>query len=376
METHLLRQLVWRRLPYLLSLTIAACGGGAGEIKSAQTAAESTAAPPASAGTNTPDTASPAIPDSTATSSTTAPDAPAQTMPPSNPVSESPTTPVAIPDAISISANVFGSPLTISMQKRFASAIASLRFRGQEYINTADHGRLMQSASSFDHYGECYNPTEAGSRDDGSKTTTTSVLLHASAGERWLETETDMAFWLAPGTDYGQTCGERTDTRQAVNTSRTGHHVLAKRVVLSAGGMDNVIGYFVQFNVPEYHSSAVFEAATVYTPKSFSKRLVFDPSSSTVSASVPFGEQSLPVILSTTDNQHAIGLFSPDLPRNGVGYGTFSFLDTNKINCVFRENGIQPGAYRYRCFFVVGSLVEVMQTIGALDAARASIGWQ
>lgn len=276
----------------------------------------------------------------------------------------------------SISAEVFGSTLTLSTQRRFASAIASLRFRGKEYLDTADHGRLMQSASSFDRYGECYNPTEAGSRDDGNRNTTTSRLLSMKSGDRWLETEVDMAFWLAPGTDYGHSCGERSDARRAINASLTGRYVLAKRVAIGAAGHDNVIGYYAEFKVPEKRSSATFEAATAYTPKSFIQRLVYDPANDTLSSTRHFGEQSLPVILATADRQHAIALFSPDLPRDGVGYGTFEFPDTNKINCVFREKDIQPGAYRYRCFFVVGSVTEVTQTLQVLQAARSELGWR
>ena len=63
----------------------------------------------------------------------------------------------------SISAKVYGSQLTISTSARLAGAIGSLTWNGIEFINQDDHGRELQSASSFDGLGECFNPTEAGS---------------------------------------------------------------------------------------------------------------------------------------------------------------------------------------------------------------------
>ncbi|MDB5036802.1 MAG: hypothetical protein JWQ35_330 [Bacteriovoracaceae bacterium] len=62
----------------------------------------------------------------------------------------------------SISGTVFGLPMTIRTSNQFAGAIYSLTWAGKEFINHDDHGRELQSAISFDGYGECLNPTEAG----------------------------------------------------------------------------------------------------------------------------------------------------------------------------------------------------------------------
>ncbi|MFM9061891.1 MAG: hypothetical protein ACKOOI_02475, partial [Pirellula sp.] len=73
----------------------------------------------------------------------------------------------------SISIQVEGDPLTITTTSRLAGAVHSIRWKGKEFIDSADHGRQLQSACSFDamsdepFWAERYNPTEAGSRRDG-----------------------------------------------------------------------------------------------------------------------------------------------------------------------------------------------------------------
>jgi hypothetical protein len=62
---------------------------------------------------------------------------------------------------------------------RVAGAIDYLAWNGMQFINAADHGRELQYAIS-NQYGECYNPTEAGSMNDGAGPTTSSVLLGAN----------------------------------------------------------------------------------------------------------------------------------------------------------------------------------------------------
>ena len=63
------------------------------------------------------------------------------------------------------------SEIVITTTSRLAGAIHSLTWNGREFIDSADHGRQLQSASNFDAgsriTGETYNPTEAGSRFDG-----------------------------------------------------------------------------------------------------------------------------------------------------------------------------------------------------------------
>jgi hypothetical protein len=274
---------------------------------------------------------------------------------------------------IKIEGRALGSTISIGTSARFAGSVTSLIFRGKQFVDTRDHGREWQSASSFDGFGECFNPTEAGSRTDGDKETTSSKLLATKSGPNWLATSTDMAFWLPPGFDYGHQCGMSPTATHAVNTTLTGRHILDKRIQIGDEGQPNVISDHVTYTVPEAHGSGTFEAATVYTPIDFSKRYVLNLASGSVEPTTIIGEQDQPVILATADGNYAIGFYSPLLPQLPArGYGSFTFPNTNKINCVFREKPIAAGQkFNYVCDIVVGSLAEVKASILQLNSHHA-----
>jgi hypothetical protein len=262
------------------------------------------------------------------------------------------------------------STIRLETSARFGGSVASIVFRGKQFVDVHDHGRELQSASSFDAFGECFNPTEAGSRADGDLQTTSSKLLAAKSGPNWIETETDMAFWLPPNFDYGHECGTSPGTTRAVNKTLTGGHILNKRIELGEGGIANVIGDHVTYTVPEAHQSGTFEAATLYTPSDFSKRYVLNFATGNVEPTSVIGEQQYPVILATADGKYAVGEFSPSRPQ--PGYGTFTFPNTNKLNCVYREKSIAARQkFSYLCEFVVGTLDEVKATILVLNSRAA-----
>ena len=267
-----------------------------------------------------------------------------------------------------------GSPLVIKTSSRFAGAIYSLTWKGQEFIDDQDHGRLLQSASSFDGVAECFNPTEAGSSSDGNKATSTSRLLAITHTAGDLATATQMAFWLAPGDSDGTHC------LRAVNNATVSNHLLLKNVHIGFSGMPNVIEYRVAFHTPadEQHTKAQFEALTGYMPGKFSRFWTYDGATlKDLPASAGFtaqgvkkgGQQELPVITGTPDGKYAIGIYSPDLPQAGRtgGYGRAHFLKGNAIsvakwNFVFRyeDAQVRPGqAYGFRMYVVVGSVPQV-----------------
>lgn len=286
------------------------------------------------------------------------------------------------PQVIQINRTVLGSDLRIQAHSNFAYAIFSLQFRGQEFINYTDHGRELQSASSFDDLGECFNPTEAGSRDDGGiESPGTSEALGYYAVGNTLATKTNMAFWLHAGQPYNDQpqCGNRKDLHRALNTADRGGHIFEKNVTIGFAGIENVIDYNVTYHVPESHQKATFEALTGYMPPEFDHFFTYDPNSKsllqimTASQPIPDGEQPLPLILATENSQSAMGVYSPELPQAsvaGAGYGHFSFIgNTNKWNCVFREQNLPANStYKYRCFVIVGTLAEVQAGMDRLHA--------
>ena len=240
--------------------------------------------------------------------------------------------------------------LTLKTCAHDAGAVCSVKLRGVEYIDDYDHGRQLQSASSFAGYGEAYNPTEAGSEQDGvNPSPSTSKLIASWQTSNTLATYTQMAFWKPVGWQF------------------ISQHTLNKRVYVMP---DNVIEYSVQFNVPagEQHESATFEVLTGYMPPQFSSFWTYNPVTQSIGAlSDGPGEQNLPVILSTPDGQHAMGVWSSELPQalwSHVGYGRWRFVPEQvvKWNAVYRFAN-PSGSYHFRIYVFAGTMGEVVENM-------------
>lgn len=280
-----------------------------------------------------------------------------------------------------IRARAGDSEIVITTAARLAGAIHSLTWNGREFVNSADHGRQIQSASNFDAGSpftpETFNPTEAGSVVDGAGSKSSSRLLHLIAKGRELQTTNQMAFWLAPD---GQSQGH-----PAKNTTVLSDHLLTKRVHIGYRHLPQVIQYDVTFGVPvgEKHHHAQFEAVTGYMPIEFETFWKFNPQSGELEPlSDGPGEQPQPVVLATPDGSHAMGVFSPDQPSHGfenAGYGRFRFPGAKvvKWNCVFRMrdaiNGIASRDYSFRNFIAVGDLATVKASLIELHREFARV---
>ena len=267
--------------------------------------------------------------------------------------------------------------IVIHTTSRLAGAIDSLTWNGQAFIDSFDHGRQLQSASNFDAgsplTNETFNPTEAGSRHDGTGPMSTSQLLRLVVDADRLQTESRMAFWLRPG--------ERSGPHLAKNTTLLSNHGLRKDVRIGLPDLPHVIDYRVVFTVPagERHTQAVFEALTGYMPPEFSRFLAFDPQAR---RAVPLddgpGEQRWPVIFTLPSGSHAMGIVSPERLGPGwspPGYGRFRFERERvvKWNCVFRlhaPTGVPSGEYPFRMFVIVGTLDDVTRSMARLLSER------
>lgn len=282
---------------------------------------------------------------------------------------------IPIPNGDSVIRGKAGnSEIVITTTARLAGAIHSLTWNGKEFIDSADHGRQLQSASNLDcgrkpYHSETFNPTEAGSRFDGAGKNSSSKLLRLRAEGNLLESTTQMTFWLKPG--------EKSDGHPALNDKVLSDHLIGKKVRIGYKTFPHAIEYEATFTVPkgEGHTYAQFEALTGYMPAEFSRFWKFHPETGELEelGDGP-GEIGIPVVLATPNGTHAMGVFSPDQPSVGfekAGYGRFRFKEEKvvKWNCVFRvrdPKGIAPGEYKYRCFAIVGSLDDVKATLRGL----------
>ena len=285
----------------------------------------------------------------------------------------------AMPDKMpsgdrAIGAPFGGSVILINTTSRFAGAISSVTWKGKEFIDRADHGRLLQSASSFDNSPtappETFNPTEAGSMRDGAGPRSTSRLLEIRSSPGELHTRTQMAFWLTPA--------DRSAGVPARNTAALSGHLLAKQVRIGVPGSPNVLDYTVTFTVPagEPHATAQFEALTGYMPAEFARVWHLNPATRKLEPLTDGpGEQRDPVALSTDDGKYAMGIIAPDPAPAGSAvpsYGRFRFAAEKvvKWNCVFRvrptDGALPPGEYRYRMLVPVGTLADVEAALAKL----------
>lgn len=286
---------------------------------------------------------------------------------------------VAAPPSVSgdavIQAPAGGSEIVITTTSRLAGAIHSVQWNGREFIDSLDHGRQLQSASNLDvegtFFNETFNPTEAGCERDMDGATSTSRLLWLSAAGPELGTVTQMAFWLRPGQQSGG--------HPARNTTALSDHLLQKQVRIGVPGFEHAIRYEVTFTVPagERHTRATFEALTGYMPAEFHTFHALGDDDALIPLSDGPGEQSLPVVLSTADGGHAMGVWSPDSTHTTGGpasYGRFWFEQArvSKWNCVFRERGrdgaqfLDAGNYRYLMWVAVGTREQVRETLVGL----------
>nr|WRX36716.1 hypothetical protein [uncultured bacterium] len=279
-----------------------------------------------------------------------------------------------------------GKPVEITADTdRFAGAISSIVWNGKEFIDSHDHGRELQSASNHGILGtpycnEGYNPTEAGSRENGVGSTSSSVLNSSSVVGNTLSTESQLAFWLRPGQSNPEPC-------IAYSTGVLSEITLSKEVALGVFGVSNLIRHDVTFKMPgsidyTYHQ---FEALTGYMPAEFSVFRTWNPKTGGLRPlSDGPGEQPLPVIFSTPDDQFAMGIFSFNLPQDAypsAGFGRFDFPTANasgpgsgvvKWNAVYRYGTpnsttiIQETSYSFRQYVAFGTLQDVTEAFSAI----------
>jgi hypothetical protein len=285
--------------------------------------------------------------------------------------------PVVSGDSV-IRAPAGDSEIVIKTASRMAGAIESLQWGGKEFINDSDHGRELQTcwngnAGREPIADETFNPTEAGSLDDGSGATSSSLLLGIQAHGNHLETLSQPAFWLSPT--------ETSGGRPARNKIVLSDDRLHKLVVIGYKNLPHAIDYLVTVSLAaeDRNTRCVIEALTGYMPPEFEVFQVFDPKTGKFGpVDDGPGEQALPLVFSTADGKYAMGVYSPEAeaPRDGHGYtgptyGRWRMKEFSvvKWNCVFRLQNPAglSGDFNCHVFVAVGSLEDVRTTVAALQ---------
>lgn len=271
-----------------------------------------------------------------------------------------------------------GERVRMAFDPWFGGAASQLHFRGMQFINASDHGRLVQSALSLDGWGECLNPTEAGSVNDGRQRRTTSRLLGSEVRNGVWHSRTQMAYWIAPGDPHQvnpsdlrvhrepQPCSPdpaRRHVTSARNSLRLSDVVLDKHISV-AGPARDLLRFSVAFELKRGHEQVMFEALTAYLEPRFDRFYELDGSGRLVQMT-PVQASDRPVIAATSNGRHAMGMAAR--AGSNLKLGVFRWPDTSKLNCFGARGPITAGSHRFECFVSVGSLEEVRATMARFD---------
>jgi hypothetical protein len=295
-------------------------------------------------------------------------------------------------------ASVSLNGITVATAARFGGAITSLRWNGKEFVNAQDHGREIQTAWQGNNAGECFNPTEAGSADDGIGLHTTSKVLSTTVTATSITTINNPGFWLKPG-QTGPFCGFNPLLRSsweggsAINRTPVSSSMIKKRVDIGYLDMPNVLVYNSEITLAPDELAyfplhfIMLENPAVYLRHEFMYLYRFERTSARIESHPHAVEvSSSPIIAATSDDQYAIGLYTLDIPRNG-------FPDTEQrkfLGYVFTDWGpvvslsariravpasgetFEPGTYHYRTFLAIGRMSDVTASLQKLVSSGLS----
>ncbi|XP_046559949.1 uncharacterized protein LOC124268967 [Haliotis rubra] len=275
--------------------------------------------------------------------------------------------------------------LFVSASGRMGGAIDSLVWDNKEFINAWDHGRELQMATNTHPYGECFNPTEAGGRDDSIGPSTKSKIISISSHGSTLKTTNHPAFWLrhggheAPGSK-NRICSGGAPARNTVDTYG---YDFSKNVTIGCAGMSHCIKFESMFTVAGEWPAGVtthnFEAPTGYMTKDFRVLKGLNLGTGRIQ---PYASGQ-PVVLATSDLKHAMGAYAPtgqdtDEPHyySGIVFGSAFPSGTSKWGSVFRKKAFPHGSSNklfYVTYICVGSLDQVSECLKKLHATYPKV---
>jgi len=288
---------------------------------------------------------------------------------------------------VTISAPAFGQPLTVSTSNQFAGAVSSIRWGNKEFINNWDHGRQLGFNAGFFNRGECYNPYETGSKEDGNGPTSSSRLLSMQASGNRLESTTQMAWYLStrePRPGFGDSCGDPNQWLPVPSpyTGPLSDYRVHKIVTIGFAGIPNVIEFLSELYVPEQVRKGSNQILAVM-PYAFSSIWSYDVVSKDYRKVRGLGGEDDSIkIAATSDGSYALGFYSPEvLQAYGNGSSTanwwfvvppepsypdpdFACVHIGSLNRYDSFNG--PGFTNDRGYLVIGNLGQIKETLGNL----------
>mgnify|MGYP001407519227 CR=1 FL=1 len=287
---------------------------------------------------------------------------------------------------------ISNSVFELSTFSKYAGAVGSLKFKGQEILNSYGYGRLFQSAMYKYGMGECNNPIEAGGRS--ATQFSHSRLVKYSKGETHLSSTVRPAFYILKG-EFSPNCptqlkgpdfpnGPESFVYPETNEFFDDEVTFSKSIELNFQGDSQIIRH--EFEVK---SQVDFEIApnivqphySAYTRKLSSIFLYDIPSRQLLPNTSPQGHEvkfsNRPKILATPDGTLAVALledrsngFSPIYGGNVVvfdGPNASPEASTSDLSLNYRVSTLGPRqSLKFVTYVIVGSLEEVQSKIDKL----------
>lgn len=284
-----------------------------------------------------------------------------------------------------------GSPIVIKTTDRLAGAIDSLTWKGKEFVDSYDHGRQIQTAWTVNNYGQCYNPTEAGSSSDGTGPLSSSILLDINkSSSNSYYTKSKPAFWDPPGfQDTG--CNFSLNGTNgpwlggiAVNKTIVSDWLLEKWVTIGYEDIPNVIKYVSKITVPTKLDVTidyiVLEQPAGLLPGDFLIWKQYNPSNFLLVEPTSFqGISKYPHVLITQNGNYAFSVYSPEVSEQGlenlpqypyVGYQARFLpqfnLSGNGVRIAKTEPFTTGSIHTYVSYIVIGNPEQVRQSLKKL----------
>ncbi len=313
--------------------------------------------------------------------------------------------------------------IEVGAQAGYGGQITSLRYGGIEMLDVSDHGRGIAGASGWYGFGECYNPTEAGSQFDRQSPVGSSwVQSLETPTPMTLRSRTQMAYW-APRDTFNQTsfvpndpanpptCGSVAPTlipntnryyQRSQSPATLSKHVYQRTTTLQAGtpAIWNAISVEGIYDFPEgmalqqagdlYFGGGVYMRATANTAPAFRTILTYNPCDPQLSAPIEYTgngkewpatrTEAIIVEDTTTGTRLAVGMYANPAEHDSqlqLKYAVYRFHtgsadDTTLLATILRNpsamDPVDYASYLTRYYLVYGDRQQVINGLRALAA--------
>ncbi|MFZ2593480.1 MAG: peptidoglycan-binding domain-containing protein, partial [Minisyncoccia bacterium] len=258
---------------------------------------------------------------------------------------------------------------------------------------------LTPGTSYHSYYNDCNNPLETGSVADFTtsfKGITSPTNIY-SPRQGVFQSNAQLAYYVDPNgptdwvdpVDYSKTgtsttciIGKINNPRFTVqNNAALSGIFLGKTITLENIGTEShvknipgVIAVDMVLALDKAYTYAGLHPAFAAVPSSLATLVAYDPKTKAVATpSTPYGRN--PVIAMSSDGAHAFGIYSPQIALEGeVAGGDNGYLRTyfttglHTMMPYIRYANMQGGYYKFKSYYVVGSVTQVKQGIDELYA--------